>query len=391
MQSHIRSLFTRAWLAAAAMVACAASAASLDVNPLFPAYGQTITAQLNAVGALPYIPATRYRRDGNVVVIEFEHIRGGYFGWRTDIGYMPVSVGELGPGHYTRLSDMANPQEAAWLFTQAIDVAAPDMPGVYPVPSKPGAYENVQLLVRADGPIDSASLRASLSPGAVRIDFDYSPDTTMPSFATVAMPALAPGVRHVEAYGHIPNVALTGRSIDGDFTVDGVTTAVEYYADSLDHYFITAWPDEIAVLDAGTAFKRTGERFKTWLHSSDAPEYAVPVCRFYASGPNSHFYTADPAECQYLKSLQQKQAADAAAKGQPFAGWQFEAIAFFAIAPQDGACPAGTQPIYRAYNGRAAENDSNHRFMARKVIRDAMLESWHDEGIAFCAALRGDG
>jgi serine protease len=160
---------------------------------------------------------------------------------------------------------------------------------------------------------------------------------------------------------------------------------VEYYSDKLDHYLISAWPDEIGLLDGGTEFKRTGERFKAWLHASDAPASAVTVCRFYASGPNSHFYTADAAECQYLKSLQEKQAADAAQKGQPFPGWQFEAIAFYAIAPQAGACPAGTLPVWRAYNGRAAENDANHRFTATEAVRRAMAVSWSDEGLAFCA------
>jgi len=160
---------------------------------------------------------------------------------------------------------------------------------------------------------------------------------------------------------------------------------VEYYSDKLDHYLVTAWTDEIAALDAGTAFKRTGERFKAWLHASDAPAYAVPVCRFYASGPNSHFYTADPGECNYLKSLQQKQAADASAKGQPFPGWQFEAIAFYAIAPENGSCPANSRPVWRAYNDRAAENDSNHRFTVTDVVRRAMQVGWADEGLAFCA------
>src|SRR5258706_7648678 len=180
-------------------------------------------------------------------------------------------------------------------------------------------------------------MHATIDGGLVRIDFDYSLDGSKPSCATRKLAGLAPRAWRVEAYGHNSGIASPGRELNGSFTVDAASTVVEYYSRQLDHYLVTAWTDEIAALDAGTAFKRTGERFKAWLRAADAPAYAVPVCRFYASGPNSHFYTAAPGECQYLKSLQQKQAADAAAKGQPFPGWQFEAIAFYAVAPENGS------------------------------------------------------
>ena len=389
MQSHIIGHLACAASIALATSGIAARAAGIDVNPPFAAYGQSLDAQLQGIGAAPYIPATRYRRDGNVIVIEQEHMRGGYFGLlRPDVGYLPISIGELEPGRYTIqafLSDIANPDEAPWLFTQFVDVAPPDAVGVYPVPRVPGAYDEVKLVVRADAPVDASSMRATISAGIVRVDFDYSVDNSKPSFATMKLSGLAPGAWRVEAYGHNPGIASPGRQLNGSFMVDSASTVVEYYSDKLDHYLITAWQDEIAALDAGTAFERTGERFKAWLHASDAPASAVPVCRFYASGPNSHFYTADPGECQYLKSLQQKQAADAAAKGQLFPGWQFEAIAFYAVAPQNGSCPANTRPVWRAYNERAAENDSNHRFTVTDAVRLAMKASWTDEGLAFCA------
>jgi hypothetical protein len=388
MHSHIASR-----LACAASIALAASgvtarAAGIDLNPPFAAYGQSIDAQLQGIGAAPYIPSTRYRRDGNVIAIEQEHMRGGYFGFRSDMGSLPVSFGELEPGQYTiqaRLWDMANPDEAPWLFTQFVEVAPPDAMGAYSVPRAPGAYDEVKLVVRADAPVDASSMRATIGAGIVRVDFDYSLDNSKPNFATMKLSGLAPGAWRVEAYGHNPGIASPGRELNGSFVVDTASEVVEYYSDKLDHYLVTAWTDEIAALDAGTAFKRTGERFKAWLHASDAPAYAVPVCRFYASGPNSHFYTADPGECSYLKSLQQKQAADASAKGQPFPGWQFEAIAFYAIAPENGSCPASSRPVWRAYNDRAAENDSNHRFTVTDVVRRAMQVGWADEGLAFCA------
>ena len=74
---------------------------------------------------------------------------------------------------------------------------------------------------------------------------------------------------------------------------------VEYYNASLDHYFITWVPSEIAKLDAGTAIKgwaRTGRTFKAFATPQPG---TTPVCRYYippASG-NSHFFGRDPAEC----------------------------------------------------------------------------------------------
>jgi hypothetical protein len=112
----------------------------------------------------------------------------------------------------------------------------------------------------------------------------------------------------------------------------------------------------------------------------------VPVCRFYAAGPNSHFYTAVAADCEGLKGLEAAQRADANARGVPFVGWQYEQIAFYTMPAANGQCPGDTYPVYRAYNQRAAQNDSNHRFMADSLTRSSMLVAgWADEGVAFCS------
>ncbi|MEO7760942.1 MAG: kelch repeat-containing protein, partial [Casimicrobiaceae bacterium] len=70
---------------------------------------------------------------------------------------------------------------------------------------------------------------------------------------------------------------------------------VEFYNAGLDNFFITAeLPEQTAIAggSAGPGWAVTGE-FN--------PGGASQVCRFYGSitpGPNSHFYTIDPAECQ---------------------------------------------------------------------------------------------
>jgi len=108
------------------------------------------------------------------------------------------------------------------------------------------------------------------------------------------------------------------------------------------------------------------------------PSYAEKVGTALSGQPNSHFYSADPGECQWLKGLEQH---DRAAASGAVLGWGFEGLAFRALAPQDGGCPAGSIPVYRAYNNLAA--DSNHRVVVDARTRSAMIWSWLDEGIAF--------
>jgi serine protease len=73
----------------------------------------------------------------------------------------------------------------------------------------------------------------------------------------------------------------------------------QYYNAALDHYFITAFADEAADLDAGApvpGWTRTGFTFRSWKSGTGPGNEA---CRFFGTpgvGPNSHFYTIDPAE-----------------------------------------------------------------------------------------------
>lgn len=167
-----------------------------------------------------------------------------------------------------------------------------------------------------------------------------------------------------------PNVVLP--SGDG--------TAVEFYNVNLDHFFMTTNGVEQVGIDNGSAgpgWFRTGYGFNT-LPSGQGAQ----VCRFYGSvapGPNSHFYTLDPSECQHLKDLQASQPAT-----QP--RWNYEGIAFWNFAPGSGACPAGTKAVYRYYNNGFPVKDSNHRFVTSLDSQQFMLDQgWTLEGVAMCA------
>jgi hypothetical protein len=153
------------------------------------------------------------------------------------------------------------------------------------------------------------------------------------------------------------------------------------------HFFYSSDPAEQAAVDAGAAgqFQRTGRQFVTGG--------TAPVCRFYGSvtpGPNSHFFTVDPAECNSLKAAQLVPTPATVQQ------WNYERNEYLTTPPNvagDGtrSCPAGTAPLYRAYNNaftaEGAKNpwDSNHRFTpVRSDITALVAQGWRDEGIAFC-------
>lgn len=161
-------------------------------------------------------------------------------------------------------------------------------------------------------------------------------------------------------------------------------TVYEFFAPSLTHYFRTANADEAAWLSANPSlgWNPTGKNFKAYARH-DHPSTTKPVCRFYGSvtpGPNSHFFTADESECAWLKQIQAQTPA-----GQP--RWNYEEIAFAIDTASGGACPASAPvPIYRVYNNRAAQNDSNHRYATDTSVYQQMIgQGWQGEGVVMCA------
>jgi uncharacterized protein (DUF1800 family) len=155
-------------------------------------------------------------------------------------------------------------------------------------------------------------------------------------------------------------------------------TVVEFHNVRLDHYFLTADAAEAAMLDAGTlvpGWKRTGVTFRAFAHESENPA-ALPVCRFFGTperGPDSHFYTASPAECALVKTNPD---------------WQYESIAFHIEIPDGtGRCPATTQPIYRSFWPGQSVRASNHRFVPDLTVHAKMAPASLLEGVVMCAPL----
>jgi probable HAF family extracellular repeat protein len=144
--------------------------------------------------------------------------------------------------------------------------------------------------------------------------------------------------------------------------------AVEFHHSEMDHYFVTANPVEIGLLDDGSlaGWTRTGEGFNV----QPGPQVGTaPVCRLFSTAfapKSSHFYTSSTTECAMVKRS-------------PY--WQFEGIVFYVATPDaSGECPSETVPVYRLYNdGQGAA--PNHRYTTSPSSRQQMIDrGWIAEG-----------
>ncbi len=172
----------------------------------------------------------------------------------------------------------------------------------------------------------------------------------------------------------------------GDYFAHEVkgTFAIDFYNRRLDHFFVSADVSEIATLnrDPATGWQWAGGGFNVHPAGSSAVN-TVPVCRFYGlpeAGPDSHFISANAAECASLES----------AGG---AKWVLESREVFRVElpdPVTGECAVGRSArVFRLWNGRA---DSNHHFTTSKALRDRFVaasgyvaEGWGQHGVAMCA------
>ena len=158
----------------------------------------------------------------------------------------------------------------------------------------------------------------------------------------------------------------------------------EYFNAARGHYFLTANPIEMALLDSGTlpGWVKTGGMFWSYAVQGAIPTLS-PVCRFYGrpeAGLDSHFFTASAAECQAVQQLWPD-------------AWLLESPDVFYVVTPDpftNSC-TGTDTVYRLFNNRA---DINHRYL-RDVPKgielsspiDAMVaQGWILEGPVWCTS-----
>jgi len=227
-----------------------------------------------------------------------------------------------------------------------------------------------------------------------------APDFTMPagflptdggtvnyaSVSQMTFPALpTDGVLQLQADGATSANVATNYPGDTGSAPPMPVTAVEFYNAGLDHYFISALQPDIDALDSGrlAGWTRTGQSFKVYPSAALGGAGVNPVCRIYIPPPlgDSHFFSASPQECNETRAK--------------FPAFSFESPAVFYVAlpvttpgPSAGACPAGTIPVYRAFDNRA---DANHRYTTSRAIRDQMVamgyiaEGYGDDAVIMCA------
>ncbi len=192
--------------------------------------------------------------------------------------------------------------------------------------------------------------------------------------------------------GNIFNTAAISAACTVSATFSTTTTApstarmIEYRHPSLDYYFITSRPAEIALLDATPPFVRTGQSFLVFTNSAIG---AHPITRFYfdkvAVGGlrGSHFYTLVDAELLALVGLNPT---NAPLPKLPVS----EGVDSFAFLPLvegiGGSCAAGLTPVFRLFRGNARFPDNpNHRFTTSLAIfNDFVAQGWDGEGVKFC-------
>lgn len=286
-----------------------------------------------------------------------------------------------------------NPEIAAALITDVyvteivpvtevdIDFAGPGKPSVVPIPTVPKAYEPfaLEIVTRRE---DAGTLIAVNVVGNV-ITIEHQTDA--------AADFIPPGGLMVVNFSGLPAGEYTVQNKEfasGGYGPGGylypdlpatisiaeappIQQVYALYLPDTKHYFITASDVEKELIKDFTIPVDVG--FNAWAANGPAPASALPVCRFYSYLVNSHFYTASEEECELVKSED--------------SGWVYEGIAFQALVPlAGGACPPGTDPVWRLYNNRHAQQDSNHRFVASMGIYHAMVaDGWIGEGVAFCS------
>src|SRR5947207_9111517 len=171
----------------------------------------------------------------------------------------------------------------------------------FPVDLASATTANRRVLIGSNG-------FAALSP--------IAPDYQMPDrfLATDGGTVNYAGVDQI-AYATLPTDGITGLYRPGGVAANLATnfagrtfavpanavTVVEFYSDSLDHYFMSPLAPDIDALDSGRIFgwSRTGYSFEGFPTTTAGGAAANPVCRFYIPPQHgdSHFLSASADEC----------------------------------------------------------------------------------------------
>ena len=311
-----------------------------------------------------------------------------------DVTFAPNTPGQVSGGVWLHNST-STPDQIVTFYGRGVDVQA----GSAVLEFTPGTLSFAAQAVGTTSPLQTLVLRnlgpSTLTLKALVLNGPDALDFRAPGNCMLGVPIPAGGA--CELYINFTPAASGTRSarlnVDAPelanlalLSIVGVAGAnvppavdvIEFYNAPLNHYFLTAVPEEAAAIGQGVVgpdWLRTGFSFHSFAAATTTAG-AVDVCRFFGTpeiGPSSHFYTANPVEC-------------AAVKANP--RWLYEGIAFRAILPLAGACPPATAPVIRFFWPGEDVSRSRHRYVrdAGEMVRMRAM-AWLEEGPVFCSPL----
>ncbi|CAN5117346.1 hypothetical protein BH11PSE11_BH11PSE11_23580 [soil metagenome] len=387
------------------LTVCAAHAYTLDIVPACPSPSDSIYLEVTD-GNISFQPISVQINGSNIKIAILKY-SGGFA--TAALIHMRAQIGPLAEGAYhvdivTRYDPAG--AETPYATREFWVRAAPQpctpvrvtllSPALQVTPINTVFPQTVR--VRADDALGRPAANAAVKFGTL-----YGPMDATATFSAETVLTGADGVATVtatanSARGTRSYFAFLGGSLIGNETAHfvmsnltapdtsifaAVVEYVEYFKNN--RFFLTADPAEMLLVDQGKrgSWVRTGRAFLAYPANSTAAG-VQPVCRFYGSltpGPNSHFFTADPGECEGLKQLQ-------AATPTTQKRWNYEGTAFGIVLPQNGSCPQGTLPVWRAFNGGPFTGlDPNHFYTTSTVVYAGGLQTgWQGEGVTMCAA-----
>jgi hypothetical protein len=310
---------------------------------------------------------------------------------RIDVTFAPVVPGQVSGGVWLH-NTTVTPDQIVTFYGRGVDAQA----GTATLEFTPGILSFGAQTVGTTSPLQTVTLRnlgpSTLTLRALVLNGPDALDFRAPGNCVLGVPIPAGGA--CELYINFTPAAAGTRTaklnVDapelanlaimpivglGVASVSPTVDVIEFYNAPLNHYFLTAVSEEAASIDQGLVgpnWQRTGQSFRSFAAGTTTGG-AFDVCRFWGApgiGPSSHFYTADPGECAGVKTNPR---------------WLYEGIAFRAMLPIAGLCPAATEPVIRFFWPGTDVTQSRHRYV-RDAAELARMRSalWIEEGPVFC-------
>lgn len=165
-------------------------------------------------------------------------------------------------------------------------------------------------------------------------------------------------------------VRVVRRSLETNLA-ESFVVLKEYRHKTLDRYYMTARLQDQNLIENG-AIKNDWEQtgYKITILANEKAGYSA-LCRFYISTTQTHFYTANPTECQYFKNQ---------------TNFVYEGIEGYVVYKDPTQQCGVLKPMYRIFSNAVDVNQRRHRYTgSSSVVSQFVAKGWLDEKLSFCA------